>query len=82
MSKVFTWNEILRSKNNNLIVANNNVYDISELLEIHPGGKKCLLNNLKTDCTIDYKFHSKKGKSEWYKYKIGYIKKNNSCIIL
>jgi cytochrome b involved in lipid metabolism len=90
MSIEFTWNEIYSSENQNWIVANNNVYDITELLDIHPGGKQCLINHIKKDCTIDYNFHSKDSKKEWKKYKIGYIKKNEhaylkkneSCIIL
>jgi cytochrome b involved in lipid metabolism len=82
MTRIFTWKEILNSKNENWIVANNNVYDITNLFEIHPGGKNCLINHIKKDCTMDYNFHSKNGKNEWKKYKIGYIKKNDSCIIL
>ena len=49
MSRIFTWKEILDSNNENWIVANNNVYDITDLLDIHPGGKNCLLNHIKKD---------------------------------
>jgi cytochrome b involved in lipid metabolism len=81
MSRIFTWEEILNS-HENLIVANKNVYEISELFDIHPGGKNCLIKHLYQDCTIDYNFHSRYGKLNWKKYKIGVLKEKNSCIIL
>ena len=82
MTIEFTWNEIINTKNKNWIVANDNVYDITELLDKHPGGKNCLIKHLKQDCTLDYNFHSKNGKKEWNKYKIGIIKTEKCCIIL
>ena len=80
--KIFNWYEILKSTGKNWIVANDKVYDITQLFEIHPGGKKCLINHIGKDCTLDYNFHSKNGKLEWKKYQIGYIKKKECCIIL
>ena len=44
MVKIYTWNEI---KEKNLVVANDNVYDICKLLNKHPGGNNALLKNLK-----------------------------------
>jgi cytochrome b involved in lipid metabolism len=79
MIKIFTWEEIRDKK---LIVANNNVYNIMSFLDKHPGGPNALLKSLGNDCTNDYNFHLKKGKSEWKKYKVGELEKNNCCIIL
>ena len=69
------------------IICNKKVYDITELIEKHPGGKSCLLKKGggNIDCLKDYNFHSKKGKKEWEKYFIGNIKnvrERKRCIIM
>jgi len=63
------------------IYSNNNVYDITKLIKKHPGGENCLLKKAGTDCSNDYYFHSKGGKSVWNKYKIGKIKNSNDSFL-
>jgi len=87
MKKVYSWDEIEKhNKNDDIwIVANNNVYDVSELVNVHPGGKNAILRHAVQDCTLDYNFHSKNGKKQWDKYKIGKLqtdKKNCFCNIM
>tara|TARA_B100001093_G_C26567993_1_gene901632 strand:- start:172 stop:411 length:240 start_codon:yes stop_codon:yes gene_type:complete len=79
MVKIYTWNEI---KKQNLLVANNNVYDVSKLRDKHPGGNKALLKNIGLDCTIDYNFHSKESKKKWNNFKVGELPKKTCCTIM
>lgn len=79
MVKIYTWNEI---KDKNLVVANGNVYNISNLLNKHPGGNNALLKNLGKDCTIDFNFHSKESRKKWDNYKVGELPKKTCCIIM
>ena len=59
-------------KNNHIIVYRKNyVYDITELINNHPGGDKCLLSKCLTDCQKDYEFHRDYAKKKWKKYIIG-----------
>ena len=87
----YNWSEI--SKHNNIkscwIVANNNVYDVTEFINQHPAGSKCILKNAGKDCTTDFKFHSNNAQFKiWNKFKIGKVKRYkkkencNLCIIL
>ena len=65
------------------IYSNNNVYDITNFINKHPGGANCLLKKAGTDCSNDYYFHSKGGKSLWKKYRIGKIKNSSdSCLCI
>ena len=56
-----------------LILVGKKVVDISELLDIHPGGNNCLLKKLGTDCTKDMKFHSKNANKLIKKLSIGIL---------
>ena len=51
-----------------IIWANGNKYDVEKLLDNHPGGNQCIIKKQNTDCTVDYKFHSQKGRNEWKHY--------------
>ena len=60
------------TKNGRIIIFNNHlVYDITELIDIHPGGGKCLINKKMKNCKRDYDFHTALGKKTWEKYLIG-----------
>jgi cytochrome b involved in lipid metabolism len=73
----YSINEIKKHNtiNDCWIYANDNVYDITNFIKIHPGGSNCLLKKAGTDCSYDFEFHSKNGKKIWDRYKIGKIKK-------
>ena len=59
-------------KNNHIIVYRKDyVYDITGLIDNHPGGNKCLLGKNLLDCQNDYKFHKNSAKKKWKKYIIG-----------
>ena len=69
------------------LVANNNVYDVTKFINLHPGSKNAILKHAGKICDIDYNFHSKNAKKIWKKYKIGELviknkKKNNICVIV
>lgn len=80
--KIITWEEIKKhnTPDDCWIVANNNVYDVTHFILLHPGGSYAIINKAGTDCTMDYNFHNKKSKVYWKKYRIG--KLEDRCIIL
>ena len=73
----FTSEEVnnLRKEGKTIIISNNKIYDLTNYINSHPGGKVSILNNQLNDCTQSFKFHSENAKKKWKKYKIGYLKK-------
>jgi cytochrome b involved in lipid metabolism len=59
------------------IVAGENIYDVTDYVEHHPGGKSSLMKKIggTVDCTKDFMFHSKSGQNHWKQYLIGKITK-------
>lgn len=59
------------------IVAGDDIYDVTDYVEHHPGGKSSLMKKIggNVDCTKDFMFHSKSGQNHWKKYLIGKITK-------
>jgi len=57
------------------IVAGDNVYDVTDYVESHPGGRYSIMKKIggKVDCTRDLLFHSKRGQNIWKEYQIGKI---------
>lgn len=55
-----------------LIFRNYNIYDITDFINIHPGGKECIIRKHLTNCEYDYNFHSNKAKILWKRYLIGH----------
>ena len=45
-------------------------YDVTPFLDLHPGGKTCLLKYNNQDVEYHYKMHSKKARKLWKKYLI------------
>jgi cytochrome b involved in lipid metabolism len=66
------------------------VYDVTDYIKHHPGGRTCLLTRIKggVDATADYQFHSKKAHHVWEKYRIGKLTRcnqsdtNHSCSLM
>lgn len=61
-----------KTTNKILIKANGELYDVTDLIERHPGGNNCIFKKAQSgkDCTEDYLFHSKNARREWDKYRI------------
>lgn len=71
-------NEINNLQKNRIIVyVKSKVYDVTELVDSHPGGRMCIIKNNGNDCNKDFNFHSKNAQKNWDTYLIGY-KKNAS----
>jgi cytochrome b involved in lipid metabolism len=60
------------------IIAGDRVYDVTSLIDNHPGGNGALFKRAGAngDCTIDYNFHSKKARKQWQERLVGYVKTN------
>jgi cytochrome b involved in lipid metabolism len=59
-------------KNGRIIVYRKHyIYDITNLIKKHPGGSKCLLDRVNSQCQQDYEFHNKLAKNRWKNYLIG-----------
>jgi len=59
------------------IVAGDNIYDVTEYIKHHPGGKYSVMKKIGgvVDCTQDLMFHGKSGQKQWNKYLVGKITK-------
>ena len=57
------------------IVLGNRVIDVTEFLDYHPGGRKCLVKRAgeAADTVVDFEFHSPIGRKMWFKYQIGML---------
>ena len=55
------------------LVAGDSIYDATEYLQHHPGGKASILKKAGglVDCTEDLRFHSRSGRHMWQKYYVG-----------
>ncbi|CAD2093342.1 conserved Plasmodium protein, unknown function [Plasmodium vinckei lentum] len=74
--KNFTYCEIKRHCNIDdcWVVANGNVYDVTNFIEDHPGGINCILNKASNDVSSDFSFHSKYAQTAvWEPLKIGRV---------
>ncbi|CAM9666676.1 unnamed protein product, partial [Discosporangium mesarthrocarpum] len=58
------------------VVCKNSVYDVTDLLHRHPGGKRSVLRNAGgRNCEEDFHFHSKTAQKRWKKSLIGSLVK-------
>jgi hypothetical protein len=55
------------------IVAGKDIYDVTSYISRHPGGAQSILRKTggAMDCTEDLQFHSKAGRKQWHRYKVG-----------
>ena len=68
------------------IIANDNVYDVTLFISLHPAGKDPIIKNAGTDQTDSYDFHGIVAKALWKHYKIGKLehtdKVDGCCCII
>ena len=78
----YTRSEIRRhnTESSAWIVAGDDVYDVTDYVEHHPGGKYSIMKKLggDVDCTRDLLFHSKSGQKYWKQFLIGKVTKYSS----
>jgi len=62
-----------RTESSAWLVVGDNIYDATEYISIHPGGKMSILKKAggASDCSEDFRFHSKQGRLMWKKYYVG-----------
>lgn len=65
------------------MTAHGKVYDVTDVVDHHPGGKRSILRHAGRECTVDFDFHSKAGQQLWAKYQIGILDTaQQSCAIV
>ncbi|CAE8679574.1 unnamed protein product [Polarella glacialis] len=71
----FTLEEVQKhdSRDDCWLMANGKVYDVTRLVDCHPGGAGAILKRAGLDASRDFGFHSKKGKASWEEYLIGKV---------
>uniref|UniRef100_A0A6C0C379 Cytochrome b5 heme-binding domain-containing protein n=1 Tax=viral metagenome TaxID=1070528 RepID=A0A6C0C379_9ZZZZ len=55
------------------VVVNNTVYDATNFIQHHPGGKFAILSKAGMEVSKQFKWHSNHAKQLWKLYKIGEI---------
>ena len=58
------------------LVVGDVIYDATFYISRHPGGAESILKKSggKSDCAVDFEFHSKKAREMWKKHKIGKLR--------
>ena len=56
------------------IIANDNVYDVTLFISLHPAGKDSIIKNAGKEQTDSYNYHNVVAKAWWKHYKIGKLK--------
>lgn len=61
-----------KMSNRTLLYVKNKIYDVTDFIDEHPGGRMCIMKNRNKDCEVDYRFHSKNAQKKWDSMLIGY----------
>jgi len=74
MNRIITQKQLkqLKDENKFIFFIKNKVYDATDFIEKHPGGKQILIMSNFKELSSAYSFHSKKGKKIWDSFLIGY----------
>ncbi len=77
----YTLEEVLahNTEDDCWIVANGLVYDVTDFIQRHPGGRFAILSKAGTDATDQYKWHSKHAKLLWKARIIGAVPTDKRC---
>ena len=62
-----------------IIVANHKVYDVTNMLNRHPGGKFVIRTSIGKNSDKHYSMHSERARKMWTLYQIG-IEKTNTTL--
>jgi|TARA_B110000495_G_C22873120_1_gene509173 cytochrome b involved in lipid metabolism len=83
MTTFYTEEEVEKhdTSDNCWCIANNNVYNVTDFLNRHPGGRFVLLSKGGQNVTKHYSWHPPHAKKIWEKYKIGEIAKQSTCCL-
>lgn len=63
------------------VISNSKVYNVTNFINKHPGGKFAILSKAGTDVTKHFQYHSEDAKKYGKKYEMGKIKSINKCSI-
>ena len=61
------------------LIAHGYVYDVTSMLDYHPGGYDAILKHAGKDSTADFDFHRSTGRAQWKALAIGKVKKPPFC---
>eukprot|EP00927_Polykrikos_kofoidii_P080302 TRINITY_DN77175_c0_g1_i1.p1 TRINITY_DN77175_c0_g1~~TRINITY_DN77175_c0_g1_i1.p1 ORF type:complete len:162 (+),score=26.89 TRINITY_DN77175_c0_g1_i1:82-567(+) len=64
------------------LIAHGNVYDATDFIDVHPGGRSSIIRRAGGDATRDFDFHSKSARSSWKQFQIGRLEKKDSCSMM
>ena len=65
-----------------ILYAHGKTYDVTDFVNKHPAGSRCILKKNETDCTIDYDFHSSHARKMWKDYTVDSNKAESRCIVM
>ena len=74
--------EVLINNGNYIIIANKNIYNITDYLKRHPGGQYVIKSNNGKIVDKHYNMHPPHAKKRWKKFQIGILKEPSCCIII
>ncbi|VBB17769.1 cytochrome b-like heme/steroid binding domain containing protein [Yasminevirus sp. GU-2018] len=65
-----------------ILYAHGKTYDVTDFVNKHPAGSRCILSKKGKDCTIDYDFHSSRARKLWKEYKVDPNKSDSQCVVM
>ena len=57
------------------LVAHKVVYDVTEMVQQHPGGARAILRHAGQESSRDFDFHSPEGRKVWKPHRIGTLER-------
>ncbi|KAL1512352.1 hypothetical protein AB1Y20_005612 [Prymnesium parvum] len=63
------------------LVAHGKVYDVTSFLKLHPAGEFSIVRHAGKDASEDFDFHHKEAQKMWSPYFLGYVLKDETCVI-
>jgi len=58
------------------------VLDVTGFLPHHPASYQCILRKAGQSCDVDFKFHSKSAQHLFWKFVIGRVQRESSCLVM
>jgi cytochrome b involved in lipid metabolism len=82
MTTIFTEQQVRECTDRCLLIAHGKVYDATDYVSRHPGGKKSILKRAGADATVDFDFHRS---DSWGPFLVGRLDSANMsdfCVII